>query len=437
MNSKKLFSIVGCLLVTLSARCENWSLQQCLDYAQEHSLTLRQADNAVKSAEEDLKQSKAAFAPSISASSTQALSYSPLFRDGQFAYSANYNVGMNMTLIDGGQMCYSKKMAAMTVESKKLGLLSSQKELEMNILKLYLQVLYAHEALQTSEHNMELAEADLERTKLLHKAGKISKSELAQVEAQWSQDQYSLIANRNALRTSVMNLKHQLELEIDRDFDVETPDISELEIMVQLPDMMDVYNRSMEVMPQIKQAKMDLQTAEMNIKSARSGWYPTVTLGANIGGSYNTLRLPDESLGDQFVGSLGPSVNLGINIPIYNRRQTRTAVNKAKIAEEQSQIAYDQAVKNIATYVESLYIDTESAQANYVAAKQKLASAEESYRQISEQHKAGMRNTVELLTARQTLISAQDALMRSRYEAVISLQLLNVIQDYPIHVGAQ
>ncbi|MBP5317841.1 MAG: TolC family protein [Paludibacteraceae bacterium] len=418
------------------AQTDVWDLQRCLDHARQENLSMRQAMLNIESANEDVRLAKSAFAPSVSASSSQAVSYSPLFDNGQFAYSANYNIGASMTLYDGGKLIYSKKLAALTAEIREAGLLSSRKELEMNILTAYLQVLYAHEALLTAQENMVLADADLDRAKILRQAGKITVSELAQVESQWSQDNYNLTAGRNALRTAVMNLKHLLELEIDTPFDIAYPEISDLEVMESLPEMMAVYERALQSMPQIKEAQQNLESSELNTKIARSGWYPSLSLSASIGGNYNTLRLPDESLGSQFVGSLGPSLSLGINIPIYDRRQTRTSVNKAKINRQQSQLNYEQAVKTVATYVESLYIDAESAQANYQAAKKKQEAAEESYRYTSEQYKAGMRNTVELLNARQSLIGAQETLTRSRYQAVISLQLLNIIQDYPVHIGA-
>ena len=413
-----------------------WTLKQCLDYAKENSISVLQAIKQQETAEQNLIASKAAFAPTLSASTSQNFNYSNMLTDYATAsYGANYGINLGMTLFNGGKLSYTKKQNDILLEVRKAGILSTQKEIEMSILRAFLQVLSTNENVKIAESMLELSKQELERSEILFEAGKITKADLAQVKAQYSQQNYNLTAGRNNLRSAIMDLKQILELDITTKFNVAIPTISDEEILQPLPEMLDIYNEAMNTMPQMKEAELSLKASEYNIKNAKAGYWPTISLSAGLSGNYNTAK--EISLGDQFLDNLGPSAGISINIPIYDQSKTKTAVERAKIEHEQTQLSYQQTEKQIAKYVESLYIDAQSAQSNYLAAADKLASIEESYNLLSEQFNVGMKNTVELLSGQNDLLAAKLQLAQSRYQAVISIQLLNILQDKEIIVGTE
>jgi outer membrane protein len=340
---------------------------------------------------------------------------------------------MGMTLYNGGKLSYNKKQSDILVEARNAGILSTQKEIEISILKAYLQVLSAHENVKIAQSMLELSGQELERSQILFEAGKITKADLAQVKAQYSQNNYNLISGKNNLRSRIMELKQLLELDITTSFNVAIPEISDQEVLQALPEMLDIYNQAMLTMPQIKEAQLNIQASEYNLKNAKAGYIPSVSLSAGLSGSYNTGK--GTNLGQQFTNSLAPSAGISISIPIYDQSKTKTSVAKAKIEHQQTELSYQQTEKQIAKYVESLYIDAQSAQSNYLAAIDKLASIQESYNLLAEQFNVGMKNTVELLSGQNDLLAAQLQLAQSRYQAVISIQLLNILQDKEIKVG--
>lgn len=415
---------------------DSWTLQQCLDYAKENSISVLQAIRNKETAQQNATAAKGAFAPNISASSNQNFNYQGMTTgNGEGSYGANYGINLGMSIFEGGKLIYNKKQSDILVEVREAGILSTQKEIEISILRAYLQVLYAHENVKISESMLTLSQQELERSNILFEAGKITKADLAQVKAQYSQNNYNLTAGRNKLRSSIMELKQLLELDITTKFNVEIPVIADEEILQALPDMLEIYHQAMLTMPQIKEAELSLKSAEYDLKTAKAGYIPTISLSAGLSGNYNTAE--DASLLDQFTRSLAPSASIGIKIPIYDQSKTKTNVAKAKISYDMTQLNYQQAEKQIAKYVESLYIDAESAQSNYLAAAEKLNSIQESYNLLSEQFNVGMKNTVELLSGQNDLLKAQLELAQSRYEAVISIQLLNILQDKDIIVGIQ
>lgn len=434
MKRKLLFTILAFSTLISDITAQDWTLDQCLQYAKENSISVLQAIHQQETAEQNVIAAKGAFAPSISASTGQNFNYAGMTTgNGHASYSANYGINMGMTLYNGGKLSYNKKQSDILVEARNAGILSTQKEIEISILKAYLQVLSAHENVKIAQSMLDLSQQELDRSQILFEAGKITKADLAQVKAQYSQNSYNLTSGKNNLRSRIMELKQLLELDITTSFNVAIPEISDQEVLQTLPDMLDIYNQAMLTMPQIKEAKLNIQASEYTLKTAKAGYIPNVSLSAGLSGGYNTNGAA--SLGDQFTSSLAPSAGISISIPIYDQSKTKTAVAKAKIEHQQTELQYQQAEKQIARYVESLYIDAQSAQSNYLAAADKLASIQESYNLLSEQFNVGMKNTVELLSGQNDLLAAQLQLAQSRYQAVISIQLLNILQDKEITVG--
>jgi outer membrane protein len=84
--------------------------------------------------------------------------------------------------------------------------------------------------------------------------------------------------------------------------------------------------------------------------------------------------------------------------------------------------------------LESLHNDATSSQIQYYAACEQLSAAEISYEIVSEQFNAGIKNTVELISEKNNLISALSNKIQTKYQAVLSLKLLKLYQNQPIDI---
>lgn len=426
----------GAFAQTAETATTGWTLEDCLAYAETNSINVLQAQNTYSSAEEDFKASKAAFAPSISASSSQTYSFNNIINNYNGRYSASYGINMSMSLFQGGKLVYSKKQNDLIRQSREAGVLSAKKEISISVLQAYLQVLYARESMLTAQSTFELSQAEYDRYKALYEAGSANKSDLSQIATQWSQNKYNLQVSENNLRTYITDLKQLLEIGIAEDFSIRYPVISDEEVLQPLPEMMEIYETAMSVMPQIKEAELNIQSSETALRVAKAGWIPSISLSAGLSSSYLTQEGGSPTLGQQFTDNFGANVGLSISIPIYDKRSTRTSVNKAKLTIENNRLSYESAEKEIADYVESLYIDAVNAQANYSAAKEQAEFAEDSYNLVREQFREGLKNAVDLLTEENNLFKARQTLVESRYQAVISIQLLNLLQDKEVSLGS-
>lgn len=118
-------------------------------------------------------------------------------------------------------------------------------------------------------------------------------------------------------------------------------------------------------------------------------------------------------------------IGLNISIPISDQRQTKTAVRKARLQYSASLLTLSDIQKTLYSNIENAYLDALNAQQQYKAAGAKLKSSQLSFDMVSEQFNLGMKNTVELLTEKNNLQSAQQQCIQAKYMALLNRTLLN------------
>ena len=122
------------------------------------------------------------------------------------------------------------------------------------------------------------------------------------------------------------------------------------------------------------------------------------------------------------------------SLPIFDKRQTKSSINKAKLQKQTSQLDLLDNQKTLYKTIESLWLAANSAQQQYVAAARKLKSTETSYSLVSEQFNVGMKNTVELLTEKNNLLNAQQETLQAKYTAILNAGLLRFYQGEEINL---
>jgi outer membrane protein len=193
-----------------------------------------------------------------------------------------------------------------------------------------------------------------------------------------------------------------------------------------LPTKMDVYRTALALRPEIEASKLSVDASKLSIAIAKSGYMPTLSLSAGLGTSHTSGS--DFTFSQQVKNGWNNSLGLTISVPIFNNRETKSAVQKAKLQYQSSQLDQLDQEKTLFKTIESLWLDANSAQQSFAAASEKLRSTEVSYNLISEQFNLGMKNTVELLSEKSNLLSAKQEVLQAKYMAILNSQLLRVYQ---------
>ena len=424
---------------------KTWTLNDCIRYALEQNIQLQQNRLSLEESKVDVKTAKAALFPSLSFSTGHNMTNRPyqetssmvsgteiISSSNKTSYTGSYGLNAQWTVWNGGQRLNTIKQQKLNKETAELTVNEQENTLQEEITKLYVQILYADESVRINEGTLELSKAQYERGKELLAAGDISKSELAQLESQVSNDNYQLVTAQTSLENYKLQLKQLLELDGDRDFTLAIPELDETNVLSPLPAKADIYNTALALRPEIQSSRLNIQSADLSISMAKAGYLPNVSLTAGIGTTHTTGS--DFTFSEQVKRGWNNSIGLSVSLPIFSNRETKSAVEKAKIQRESRQLDLTNAQKELYRTIETMWLDASSAQQQFVAADAKLKSSQSSYELVNEQFKLGMKNTVELLTEKNNLMSAQQERVQAKYMAILNRVLLEFYAGNQIEI---
>ena len=405
-------------------------LQECLDYAYQNNIQVRQSRNNQLSGIEDTKQAKAALFPSLVASTTQSYTNYPSSEvTDNNSYTGTYGITAGMTIFEGGKLRTEVKRQKVQNQMDALSVEESVNDIRIAIVQAYMQCLYAADAVRINRSTAEASKAQRDRAEEMLRTGSISRVDFAQLQSQYSSDEYQIVVAGSTLDNYKLQLKQLLELDIMEEMNPAVPGVKEENVLKALPPKNEVYETALKVMPQIRRGELGIEAAKLEEKSARAGFFPSISLSASVGTGHMSNN--DFESGSQIWNRFNENVGLTLNIPIFSNRKNRTAVNKAKIALNDSYLEWTSLQKELLRNVESAYLDAVSAQAQYLSAREKEKYARESYELTSEQFRVGVKNTVELITAQNEYSAAQQQVLQAKYLTLLSIELLNIYQGLP------
>ena len=434
---KRLLPILLCSLLlsglrnaTAQEASKTWTLQECLDYAYQNNIQVRQSRNNQLSGIEDTKQAKAALFPSLVASTTQSYTNYPSSEvTDNNSYTGTYGITAGMTIFEGGKLRTEVKRQKVQNQMDALSVEESVNDIRIAIVQAYMQCLYAADAVRINRSTAEASKAQRDRAEEMLRTGSISRVDFAQLQSQYSSDEYQIVVAGSTLDNYKLQLKQLLELDIMEEMNPAVPGVKEENVLKALPPKNEVYETALKVMPQIRRGELGIEAAKLEEKSARAGFFPSISLSASVGTGHMSNN--DFESGSQIWNRFNENVGLTLNIPIFSNRNNRTAVNKAKIALNDSYLEWTSLQKELLRNVESAYLDAVSAQAQYLSAREKEKYARESYELTSEQFRVGVKNTVELITAQNEYSAAQQQVLQAKYLTLLSIELLNIYQGLP------
>ena len=412
---------------------EVWDLASCVDYAMEQNINIRKSRITAESSTIDVKTAKADLFPSLSFSTSHNYVNRPLNEEGSVkknSYNGNYGLNASWTVFNGGKNVKTINQEKLNSRVAELNVYQSENDIKVAITQLYVQILYADESVKINESTLETSEAQMNRAKELLAVGSIARSDYAQLESQYSSDKYQLVNSQAALEDYKLQLKQLLELDGEEEMVLSLPELKDENVLTPLPSRMDVYHTALTFRPEIEASKLNIEASDIAIDIARAGYMPSLSLSAGIGTNHTTGS--DFTFGEQVKNGWNNSIGVTLSVPIFNNRQTKSAVQKAKLQYESSKLDMLNEEKTLYSTIEGIWLDANTAQQRYVAAKEKQNSSQISYDLVNEQFTLGMKNTVELLTEKNTLLSAKQEVIQAKYMAILNMQLLNFYQGEQI-----
>ncbi|MDE6022242.1 MAG: TolC family protein, partial [Muribaculaceae bacterium] len=292
-QSADTFSEVSAEDVTIkkdSAMPEKWTFSDCMNWAIDHSTDVKKALLSILQADQDVGSAKDAWLPTVGFSTNQSFTNYPVSTEGRNSnmYGSTYGVNASWTVWEGNVRKYRLNSAKILKEQQQLAGEDIVKNLTLNILSAYLNILYAQETVAIASQTLEVSTTQTARAKRLMESGRSSKVEYAQIESQMAQDQYNLVQAQGNLASAKMNLKKILALGLDYDIEIADISLSESDINAQLPTKEQTYGYAAAWLPGIKSNELSKEVYANDVKIAKAGNLPNIALQGGIGSSYNS-----------------------------------------------------------------------------------------------------------------------------------------------------
>lgn len=440
-NIKTLVAAAIMMAAPIYANAKQWSLKECIDYALENNISLQKTRLQKESAIEDIKQSTSALLPSLSFSSSQNVTYRPWPESNRATvangyvetsvdkvyYNGSYGLNANWTVWNGNRNYNQIKLNKITAQKAELDSAYTANSIQEQIAQLYVQILYSHEAVNVCKKTLEVSTLNENRGKEFVGVGKMSKSDLAQLTSQRAKDEYSVVEAEGNLRNFKRQLKQLLQITNDEEFDVTIPNTSDEMALQTIPAMNSVYASALNTRPEIKNAQIGIESSDLSIKMAKAQRMPTIGLSASA--MTNTTSMSDNEWGIQLKNNFDVAGGLTLSVPIFDNRQTKTAIRKAKIQKQEYQLDLLDKQTTLYSTIENYWTQANTNQSMYKAAKESTKSAQVSYDLLSEQFRLGLKNTVELMTGMSNLLNAQQNELQSKYLTILNISMLNFYKD--------
>lgn len=433
--------MMASLVVIGTSAQKTWTLEDCINYAMQNSITLKKSKLQRQSTIEDVKQSKAALLPSLSASTNQSLGYHPWQDSGTTTvtngtvntkvnksyYNGSYGLNASWTVWNGGRNTNQVKLNELSAQQAELSEAETANSIQEKIAQLYVQILYLTEAVNVDKASLETSKKNEERGQEMVEVGKMSKADLAQLSAQRASDEYAIVEAQSQLATNKLQLKQLLELTDEQQFDIAIPQTTDAQALAEIPTLISIYEQALTTRPEMQNAQLAIKSSDISINVAKAGKLPTLSMTGGVGTSTNSLS--NKGWGNQFKTNVDASVGASVSLPIVDQRQAKTNITKARLQKEQALLDLQDKQKQLYQTIEGYWLDAQTNQQKFRAAKTTVESEQQSYDLLQEQFSLGLKNIVELMTGKDRLLTSQQNLLQSKYLTILNQQLLRFYSD--------
>ena len=432
MRKYILFALMAVAAPTL-AQSHKWSLEECISYALEHSISIKQRDLNRQQQEIEVSTAKNSRLPDLNASAGENFSFGRgLTAENTYTNtntnSTSFSLGTSVPLFTGFRIPRTLELNRLNLEAATADLEKARNDIRMQVAQAYVQILYSMELCDVARRQIEIDSLQVFRLKEMLSNGKASGTQVAQQEATMAQSKLTATQADNDYRLNILALTQLLELPSPEGFSIVriSPDALPLKEIAagMTPDA--IYQEAVGIKPEILAETLRLQGTEKNIDIAKSALYPSLSLSGGVGSNYyKTSGFPAESFGKQLSNNFSQYIGLNLTVPIFNRFATRNSVRTAQLNRENQQMQLENTKKALYKEIQQAYYNAVNSKAKYASSEEALRSNREAFTLMSAKYEYGKANITEFNEAKNNLMKAESDLVRAKYEYLYNHALLS------------
>ena len=448
------------------------TLEQCIDYALKNNIQVKQSELNTELSQINLIQSKANLLPSLNANASHSLNigrtidrFTNQFADAE-VLSQNFSLSTDVTLFSGLQNYNTIQQNKFTYLAGKYDIEKMKNDVALNIATAYLQILYSMEAVENAKNQMGITEGQVDRTKKLVEAGSTAKGTLLDIQSQLASEELNLTSAQNQLDIAYLSLAQLLNMPSAEGLTIVKPELAIPTEALISASSLQIYTTAVGTLPEIKSAENKVKSAEKAVDVAWGGLSPRLVFSASYGTGYSgasqravglpsfqgyspdgsitsagdTVLSPSFSKGtyekipytDQYHDNINKSFGFYLTVPLFNRFQTKTSIDRARIQKLNADLTVESTKLQIQKNVQQAYADASAGLKKYNASKKAIDAMQESFKYTEQKFNVGMVNTNDYNTAKNKLIKAQSDLLQAKYEFVFKTKVLDFYQGKPL-----
>ena len=407
-----------------------WTLPQCIDYALENNLSVKQSGLNVEQKEISLNTAENNRLPDLSGSAGQNFSFGRgLTADNTYANTnttnTSFSVGASVPVFNGFQIKHNIELSKLDLAAATADLEKAKDDIRVAVAQAYVQILYNMEILDVARSQVEIDSLQVVRLNELAANGKASRAEVSAQEASLAQSRVSATQAANNLSLAVLELTQLLELPSPEGFRIARPSVEGLETAM-LMDPEAIYAEAVRVKPAVKAEEIRLDQAMKNIDLAKDSFLPRLSLSGGLGTNYYTSSgYPSSGFGDQIKNNFSQYIGLNLNIPIFSKFSNRNQVRSARLSYSSQEIMLDNARKSLYKEIQQAYYNAVGSQAKYRSSAVAAASAEDAFELAQAKYENGKSGITEFNEAKARYMSASSDLVQARYEYLYQSKILD------------
>jgi outer membrane protein len=477
MNISKLF-LSFFFISVLSANSQTpvegkvWSLEECIAYGLTNNIQVKQSELNTELSKVSLVQSEGNLLPALNANASHSYNigrtvdrFTNQFADSK-VLSQNFSLSTDITLFSGLQNINSIRENRYNYLASKYDIDKMKNDVSLNIATAYLQALYTMDAVTIARNQMGLTISQVERTKYLVDAGSAAKGVLLDIQAQLASEELNLTEAQNQFDIAMLSLTQLLNLSSAEGFSIVKPDLSIVSETLLASTATQIYSAAVSSLPEVKSAEFKLKSADKAVDVAWGGLSPRLVFSASYGTGYSgasqraigepafngyawqgditsggdSVYSPAFSLpayekipySDQYRDNVNKSFGFYLSIPIFNRLQTKTSIDRARIQKQNAELTIESTKLQIMKNVQQAYADANAGLKKYVSSQKALEATEESFKYTEQKFNVGMVNSTDYNTAKNKMAKAQSDLLQAKYEYVFKAKVLDFYQGKPL-----
>jgi outer membrane protein len=420
-----------------------YDLQTAVNIALENNLTLKRSQLNQLSNEATVLQNKGARLPTLSTGASTGFrwgrSVNPVTNLFETARIGNINLSANsnVTLFAGSRISNNLTQSKLDLEAGLFNIEATKNSITLNIINLFVNVVFNREQVNIAESQLITSKDQLDRTTKLVAAGSLPLADKLDLQAQNATNELEVINAQNSLRISKLNLAQAMQIPFTEDFQVVEPEFVINDGLMASENPSDIFNTAVEIMPEIKLAKVNVESAEYGVKIAKGAFLPTLGIGANIFSNYVDRAFGNErpSFGAQIENNFSQSLNLNLSIPIFSQFNNTAGVQRARVQRQISEVAEVEAKNTLRQDIESAYNSALAAQQSYEANLVRLDAVQESFRIAQQRLDVGAINSVDFQVAQNNLFNTQADLLNAKYTFIFRVKVLDFYLGNPINLN--